>query len=92
MPKTIRDSIDALLARALELAPDRRYSTTRAFCRAIGDVDQLLKQASGLKPGQSGMGKVSAFLRRWFGSDPLHVVVARFQQGHSFPLIKGGKA
>ncbi|MCB1626495.1 MAG: hypothetical protein KDI48_02135 [Xanthomonadales bacterium] len=35
---------------------------------------------------------VARALRRWFGSDPLHVVVARFQQGHSFPLIKGGKA
>lgn len=69
MPKTIRDSIDSLLARALELAPDRRYSTTRAFCRAIGEVDQLLKQASGLNPRKSGMGKVSAFLRRWFGSE-----------------------
>ncbi len=69
MPKAIRDGIDALLARALGLPRDRRYPTTRAFCQALADVDQLLKQASGLKPGAAGVPKVPAFFRRWFGSD-----------------------
>jgi serine/threonine protein kinase len=70
MPQAIREGIDTLLARALELEPDRRYPTTRALSNELDAIDRLLKQASGLKPGSAPVvPKLPTFLRRLFGKD-----------------------
>lgn len=31
-------------------------------------------------------------LVRWFGAQPLHVVIQRFRDGDTFPLLRGGRS
>ncbi len=68
MPQAIRNGIDTLLARALGLEPDHRYPSTRAFCNALNEIDQLLKQSSAIQPSMPKLtAKLPNFVRRWLG-------------------------